>query len=291
MPPILLVYRGPAEPPQGPSRRSPLFLVLAARPPDPEEEEALRRLLDGAERVPLGRDRPALYVVPHRGTVSPWSSKATDLAQRVGLGVVHRLERAWCWEVGGSGDAAARRDFVRAHTDRMTEDILEDPRDLERLFHPRPPGGLVVFAPAEDPSRAVAEGIARLALTLDRDERAWLTEHYTRLARAPTDAELMTFAQINSEHCRHKHFRTPWRLPDGSVRTLFSYITATHDAHPGPVLVAYRDNAAVLRGVPGRLPFAPGPGRVYRARAILRHAVVKAETHNHPTAIEPFAGA
>ncbi len=291
MPPILLVYRGPAEPPQGPYRRSPLFLVLVARPPDPEEEDALRRLLDGAERVPLGDDRPALYVVPHRGTVSPWSSKATDLAQRIGLEVVQRLERAWRWEIGVPADAAAQRDFVRVHTDRMTEDILEDPRDLETLFRPHPPRGLVVFTPADDPSHAVAEGIARLALTLDRDERAWLAEHYTRLGRAPTDAELMTFAQINSEHCRHKHFRTPWRLPDGSVRTLFSYITATHDAHPGPVLVAYRDNAAVLRGVPGRLPFTSGPGRVYRTRAVRRHAVVKAETHNHPTAIEPFAGA
>ena len=305
MPPMMLAFLGPEEvhrlAPDSPSSARlsgllsarALFLVLVERALSPEAEDALGRLLDANERATEeDGERAVVYVVPHRGTVSPWSSKATDLARRVGLDVVLRLELGRRYRIEGAGDRGGLLEHARRHlSDRMTEDVVPDFEGLRALFASPPPRPLVVFAPADDPARAVAEGAARLGLALDPEERAALAAHYGRLGRAPTDAELMTFAQINSEHCRHKHFRTPWRLADGTTRTLFSCITATHDAHPGPVLVAYRDNAAVLRGTRSRLPFAPGAGRVYRAPPLLRHAVVKAETHNHPTAIEPFAGA
>jgi phosphoribosylformylglycinamidine synthase len=277
----------------------PLYLVLVERGPEGDEEERLERLLQ-AERVSEDDGGSDLFdIVPHRGTVSPWSSKATDLAQRIGLGLVRRLERGLRCRIRvpeepspSARTALVRRWLVEKRLlDRMTQDVVTDRAGLRALFDAPPSNPLVVFEPKGDPQRALAEGTRRLGLVLDPDERAWLAAHYTRVGRSPTDAELMTFAQINSEHCRHKHFRTPWRLPDGTVRTLFSFITATHEAHPGPVLVAYRDNAAVLRGVRSRLPVAVGTGRAYTTRPILRHVVVKAETHNHPTAIEPYSGA
>lgn len=282
----------PALRPSGPVVRRVLYLVALLRELTAEEEELLQSLLERAEPATGRSDTEAsFYVVPRLGTVSPWASKATDLAQRIGIRNLRRLERGSLYVFRDMEAGRARSHVDRALRDRMTEDVLTSLAELGRLFEIPARRDLVRFLPADDPRLALAAGEKQLALHFDEAERVWLENLYRRLGRSPTDAELMTFAQINSEHCRHKHFRTPWRLPNDEVRTLFSYITETHDAHPGSVLVAYRDNAAVLSGRPSRLPWSDSAGGAYRFRPVLRHAVVKVETHNHPTAIEPFSGA
>jgi phosphoribosylformylglycinamidine synthase len=241
----------------------------------------------GKATVASGRK---LIVVPRIGTISPWSSKATDIAHVCGLTRVRRIERGISYVV--VGEASDEAGVIRSLADRMTESVLERVNDGARLFEHAPPRPLGRVALGADGAAALARANQELGLALSPDEIAYLVDAYRTLRRDPTDVELMMFAQANSEHCRHKIFNADF-IVDGQrqERSLFQMIRRTTEASPTGVLSAYRDNAAVIEGtVAGR--FAPDPATgVYAAHREPVHILMKVETHNHPTAISPFPGA
>ena len=255
------------------------YFVETERRLEPGERQTLERLLDDGSAM-LGEARGSVHlVVPRLGTLSPWSSKATDIARNCGLAAVRRIERGTVYYV----DSAEPRIAGALH-DRMTQTVLGSFEDAARLFEhvaPRP------LKSVGDIRGANGE----LGLALSDDEIDYLESAYRRLGRAPTDAELTMFAQANSEHCRHKIFNADWII-DGErqPQSLFSMIRHTHAVTPQGTVVAYADNAAVIEGRVAHR-FIPDARRVYRLVAELTHFVVKCETHNHPTAISPFPGA
>jgi phosphoribosylformylglycinamidine synthase len=252
-------------------------------------QDALASLLDYGEPAPPAPEGRRFWTVPRLGTVSPWSSKATDIARVCGLGWVRRIERGIAWTVVGDlddGDALAS-----ALHDRMTESFLASIEEAAALFeHPRP-GALRTVPLGERGRGALVEANGSLGLALSDDEIDYLAEHFAALGRDPTDVELMMFAQANSEHCRHKIFNARYLL-DGVEQplSLFQMIRRSTEASPGGVLSAYRDNAAVFEGLPAARFFAD-PDGVYRPHPEPAHVLLKVETHNHPTAIAPFPGA
>ena len=276
--------------------------------------DPLGRLLD-ASLVEPARAAAMLdcgiVVMPRLGTVSPWSSRATDIARNCGFEAVSRIERGILWSVTHAG--SARHDSLRMLAtsgllhDRMTQRALfprgsagseADPEahlpdaGVEALFVRGPPVSHSTVPLRANGSARLVEVNHALGLGLEQRELEYLRTRFSDLGRDPTDAELMMFAQVNSEHCRHKIFNATWTI-DGieRERSLFEMIRHTHACHPGDVLSAYRDNAAVMRGndaswfVPDRDSgrYSTEPGRV--------DILMKVETHNHPTAISPFPGA
>ena len=233
-------------------------------------------------------------VVPRPGTISPWSSKATDIAHNCGLEEVQRLERgvAWYFRMPGSLEAAQRKAVDELVHDRMTEIVLERDDDPEQLFRhaaPAPLARVDVLAGGRD---ALAAADRTLGLALAEDEIDYLVDSFVELGRNPTDVELMMFAQANSEHCRHKIFNASWSI-DGEQQehSLFGMIRNTNDCGGQNVLSAYSDNAAVVAGHrAGRFYPDPDTGE-YGFSTENIHLLMKVETHNHPTAIAPFPGA
>ena len=239
-------------------------------------------------------DGELLLVVPRFGTVSPWSSKATDIAHVCGLPAVRRIERGIAYFFVSSGPVSdVERELVAALLhDRMTEAVLLDPEGASALFShsaPRPISSVPLLAQGV---AALELANANLGLALSADEIEYLASAFREIGRDPTDVELMMFAQANSEHCRHKIFNADW-IVDGvrSEKSLFGMIRNTHARNPRGVLSAYRDNAAVIEGWPGRRWFAPPGGGSYLAADEPIDILMKVETHNHPTAISPFPGA
>jgi phosphoribosylformylglycinamidine synthase len=260
-----------------------------------EELAVLERLLrygpaPDFDREPAGR---LLLVVPRPGTISPWSTKATDIAQHCGLEAVKRLERGVAFHVDAPAlDEVALATAAALLHDRMTETVLFHFADAERLFahtEPRPLARVDLLAGGRD---ALLAANGQLGLALSADEIEYLLESFCALGRNPTDVELMMFAQANSEHCRHKIFNASWVI-DGEPQasSLFGMIRHSTEASPAGVLTAYEDNAAVIEGWAGRR-FLPEPGTgLYRAIGEPVHILMKVETHNHPTAIAPDPGA
>jgi phosphoribosylformylglycinamidine synthase len=243
------------------------------------EQRLLERLLDEGSPPPANASGTLYLVVPRLGTISPWSSKASDIARNCGLAHVRRIERGVVFHTDSSHPGIA----ALLH-DRMTQTVLRSFDEAEKLFEhvaPRP----LQFIP--DIGKANRE----LGLALSEDEIEYLERAYRALGREPTDAELTMFAQANSEHCRHKIFNADW-IVDGArqPQSLFAMIRHTHAAHPQGTVVAYADNAAIIEGHVGNR-FHPDRDGVYRPRRGLIHSVIKVETHNHPTAISPFPGA
>ncbi|MBR9814509.1 phosphoribosylformylglycinamidine synthase, partial [bacterium] len=229
----------------------------------------------------------AVYIMPRLGTVSPWSSKATDIARVCGL-KVQRLERGRLLVMSAQPGAGA----LSLLHDRMTESVL--PASLgnaDALLGAQPTRSLQTLALEPDAATALAQANADWGLALSDDEIAYLADYYAKAGRAPTDAELMMFAQINSEHCRHKIFNADFEI-DGvaQAQSLFDMIRDSHRATPGGVLSAYKDNAAVLEAQPAGQFWAGADGR-YARHDEPSHIVIKVETHNHPTAISPDPGA
>jgi len=234
-------------------------------------------------------------VVPRPGTVSPWSSKATDICHNAGLAKVARVERGIEYRLKLNGPAA-RGELAAALHDRMVEAVLDRLDDAEVLFthhQPRPQTSVDVIGGGRE---ALATANGELGLALAEDEIDYLAERFTALGRNPSDAELMMFAQANSEHCRHKIFNADWTI-DGQEQdlSLFGMIRNTHKHASEGVLSAYSDNAAVVAG-PVADRFYPDPGNAgypceYRYRNEPVHMLMKVETHNHPTAIAPRPGA
>ncbi|MBK0393346.1 phosphoribosylformylglycinamidine synthase [Ramlibacter algicola] len=279
------------------------FLHLAAwdHAPSAGDRDRLAALLTYGEPFAGNADGELFVVTPRLGTVSPWASKATDIAHNCGLGV-HRVERAVEYRVqlkgkllGNDTLSAAQREAIAALLhDRMTESVLPDRSGAQHLFDE------VEAAPMEQVDvlgggrGALERANVQFGLALADDEIDYLVEAFRKLERNPTDVELMMFAQANSEHCRHKIFNAQFTI-DGvpQDKSLFGMIRNTHQLQPAHTIVAYADNAAVMEGSKVEA-FVPARGDVpsaYQRRDATHHVLMKVETHNHPTAISPFPGA
>ncbi|MEO8508249.1 MAG: phosphoribosylformylglycinamidine synthase [Betaproteobacteria bacterium] len=272
--------------------------VELARPLDLAERATLERLLTYGPEPRVtdeGIDGVTALVVPRPGTISPWSSKATDIARNCGLAAVTRIERGIVYRiasVGGVALAAADRvALLPLLHDRMTEAVFDDVADGAQLFAHFAPRPLTTIPLLAEGRAALERANGELGLALAGDEIEYLDQSFRRLRRDPTDVELMMFAQANSEHCRHKIFNADW-IVDGVPQdlSLFGMIRQTHSAHPGGTVVAYADNAAVMEGTLAAR-FYPREHDRYGAAPELTHTLMKVETHNHPTAIAPFSGA
>ncbi|MGI9344257.1 MAG: phosphoribosylformylglycinamidine synthase [Gammaproteobacteria bacterium] len=263
------------------------------------EERVLLDVLSYGSHEPSSADAPAaevvtLVVIPRVGTISPWSSKATDIAHTCGLEAVARIERGVEYRVSGprplrDAEVAA---VARCLHDRMVEAVVVGRVDAAALFADHAPRSLAHVPLLSDGRAALERANRELGLALSADEIDYLVDKFGELQRDPTDAELMMFAQANSEHCRHKIFNAQWII-DGAEReeTLFGMIRSTHAVNPHGVLSAYSDNAAVMEGGEAvRLVANPDNGE-YALYPEPVHTLMKVETHNHPTAIAPFPGA
>ena len=272
-----------------------VYFVELLAPLTDGERARLDALLIGEDAVAeLPEEALSCFVVPRPGTVSPWSSKATDIARACDLDSVRRVERGvqYAVELGRNPAEGTLATLAPVLHDRMTEAVLTDSGEAARLFaeHPAEPLGSVALG--DDGETALRRANDELGLALADDEIAYLVTKYTELGRDPTDAELMMFAQANSEHCRHKIFNASWTI-DGEDRDerLFAMIRTTTDASPDGVLSAYSDNAAVIEGFTAPRLIAAPDDRQYRSADEPIHILMKVETHNHPTAISPFPGA
>jgi phosphoribosylformylglycinamidine synthase len=260
------------------------------------ERATLDRLLTyGPRDASDGEAGELLLVLPRPGTISPWASKATDIAHNCGLPTVERIERGVAYRISTrdgapltAGDRAALLPLLH---DRMTEAVFPALSDAARLFAKVPPLPLESIELIGRGREAIVEANAALGLALSDNEIDYLAASFRDAGRNPTDVELMMFAQANSEHCRHKIFNADWTI-DGrrAPLSLFAMIRRTHEANPEGTIVAYEDNAAVMEGATARR-FYPGPDGHYGARAEMTHVLMKVETHNHPTAIAPAPGA
>src|SRR5438105_1228795 len=266
----------------------PRFVHFAAieAPLDAHETQVLEKLLTygtPAHGEPRGT---LLLVLPRFGTVSPWSSKATDIAHNCGLSKVVRVERGVAYYVSARDPA-----LEAAIHDRMTETVVTDFAEAQKLFahaRPQPLSTIDILAGGR---RALEQANESMGLALAPDEIDYLLAAFGKLGRNPTDVELMMFAQANSEHCRHKIFNATWTI-DGKREdnSLFQMIRNTGAAHPQGTIIAYSDNSAVMEGAEIER-FAPDAERSWNYRSDLTHILMKVETHNHPTAIAPHPGA
>jgi len=234
-------------------------------------------------------------VVPRPGTISPWSSKATDILHICGLADVHRVERgiAYYFSVTGSLSDQDKQRIDQAIFDRMVEAVLESNADAIRLFAEAAPRPLRIVPILTEGRQALSTANTSLGLALAEDEIDYLLDAFIDLDRDPTDVELMMFAQANSEHCRHKTFRASWTL-DGKDQShsLMDMIQNTYRTTNGEdVLSAYEDNASVIVGSEAGRFFPHPESRIYNYSIEDIHILMKVETHNHPTAIAPFSGA
>ncbi|CAI1914316.1 Phosphoribosylformylglycinamidine synthase [Serratia entomophila] len=259
-----------------------------------EEHAKLQRLLrygpSLAEHAPAGR---LLLVTPRPGTISPWSSKASDIAHNCGLKQVVRLERGLAFYVKAPALTESQWQQLAALLhDRMMETVFSELQQAEQLFAHHQPAPYQAVDVLGEGRSALEQANVRLGLALAQDEIDYLLNAFTGLGRNPTDIELYMFAQANSEHCRHKIFNADWII-DGEQqpKSLFKMIKNTFEQTPDYVLSAYKDNAAVMEGSQvGRFFAAPGNGK-YDYHQEDAHILMKVETHNHPTAISPWPGA
>jgi len=249
------------------------------------EQALLAEVLRASTETP----RPAsLWVVPRLGTISPWSTKATDILRGCGL-AVRRVERGVAYEIDNAPAPTApgaRRVAAILH-DPMTQSVLATLADADALFRAGDPAPLERIVLGAQAAQTLTNANVRLGLALAEDEIEYLIARYSELGRDPTDVELMMFAQANSEHCRHKVFNASWIIDDKPQDlSLFAMIKNTHALAPQHTLSAYKDNAAVIEGNSGRRFFAAADGRFGAVSEAIPYAI-KVETHNHPTAISP----
>jgi phosphoribosylformylglycinamidine synthase len=263
---------------------------------DDEEMAVLGNLLRYGPAMPdIEHDGTLLLVVPRPGTLSPWSSKATDIAHHCGLQKIQRLERGLAYYLTLEGEELETDQYVIAAAqlhDRMTETVLTDAEDATCLFNRAEPKPYIQVDILGGGETELRRANVALGLALSDDEIEYLVDSFQSLQRNPTDVELMMFAQANSEHCRHKIFNADWII-DGERQqhSLFKMIRNTTESSPDNVLSAYKDNAAVIRG-PSAERFVLDPqSKVYSFGQEDVHILMKVETHNHPTAISPDPGA
>lgn len=266
------------------------FVDLEDNLDEPEQSQLQALLTYGPSIEPHDPEGYLALVVPRFGTISPWSSKATDIVHNTGLHKVKRVERGVAYYLSGINELS---DSVKsALFDRMVETLLDDFDSAAALFELHSPRNLSRVAIMEGGRDALAEANQSLGLALAEDEIDYLVASFQGLQRDPTDVELMMFAQANSEHCRHKIFNASWTL-DGKEMdlSLFKMIKNTYEKGGENVLSAYSDNASVVAGPKGGRFFPNVDSSEYSYTEEDIHLLMKVETHNHPTAIAPFSGA
>ncbi len=238
-------------------------------------------------------DVQGAIVIPRFGTVSPWASKATDIAQQCGLNVL-RIERGvqFSWKSKKTLRPEQTQLVLAAFHDRMTEAVIDSVDAANALYQTLDDRPLQRIPLLTEGRAALDKANQELGLALSDDEVAYLTENFIRLERNPSDVELIMFAQANSEHCRHKIFNSSWTIDgDDQERSLFAMIRNTHQLQPAGTIVAYSDNSAVMVGCESETWVPKGANHQYQKDTRLVHTLMKVETHNHPTAIAPFPGA
>ncbi|MGR9051998.1 MAG: phosphoribosylformylglycinamidine synthase, partial [Gammaproteobacteria bacterium] len=272
-----------------------VHFVELVQTPDAVQISVLERLLDYGSDA--GNDTPGekLIVIPRPGTISPWSSKATEIAKRCGLEAVERIERGVHYTLTSEkGLSAHEFDAIKGLLhDRMTQTVVVgDAVTEDSLFAHHEPLPLKTVGVVAAGRAALVSANTELGLALSDDEIDYLTESFQKLGRDPTDVELMMFAQANSEHCRHKIFNAQWTI-DGieQAESLFKMIRHTSEKSPEGILSAYSDNAAVVEGFETQVFIRDPHSGEYRYRKEDAHLLMKVETHNHPTAISPHPGA
>ena len=269
------------------------YFVSSPAPLDAAQTEKLQALLS-AVRVDTPAAGQSLFLItPRIGTISPWSSKATDIAHNCGLDGVERIERGMAVYVSGSLHDNERTQWASLLHDRMTESVLPDFQSAEKLFAAHEDQSFDTVDVLGGGRAALEAADKSMGLALSSDEIDYLVENYRALNRNPSDVELMMFAQANSEHCRHKIFNADFILNgEKQEKSLFRMIRDTHEASPQGTVVAYKDNSSVIEGAEiERFYPNAGQGQAYGFHKENTHIIMKVETHNHPTAIAPFAGA
>jgi phosphoribosylformylglycinamidine synthase len=270
------------------------FTDLASELSNIQEETLARLLTYGAKSETFIATGKLLVVIPRAGTISPWSSKATDIAHNAGLENINRVERGVAYHIQ-TGEPLSPEQLTLIKNvlhDRMVEDVLENLQAATVLFshdQPQPMGTVDILSGGRD---ALCEANITLGLALADDEIDYLVTSFTELGRNPSDVELMMFAQANSEHCRHKIFNASWTI-DGEEQdlSLFKMIKNTNELGGENVLSAYSDNASVIVGSKAGRFYPDGEEHSYQYHQEDIHLLMKVETHNHPTAIAPFPGA
>ena len=272
------------------------YFVGSEKALDAATVEKLQALLaaQSVEQTPKAREGLHLFLVtPRLGTISPWASKATNIAENCGLEGIERIERGMAvWLEGRLNDDEKQQWAALLH-DRMTESVLPDFQTASKLFHHLESETFSTVDVLGGGKEALVKANTEMGLALSADEIDYLVENYQALQRNPSDVELMMFAQANSEHCRHKIFNADFILNgEKQPKSLFGMIRDTHNAHPEGTVVAYKDNSSVIEGAKiERFYPNAAENQGYRFHEEDTHIIMKVETHNHPTAIAPFAGA
>ena len=272
------------------------YFVGSEKTLDAATVEKLQALLaaQSVEQTPKAREGLHLFLVtPRLGTISPWASKATNIAENCGLEGIERIERGMAvWLEGALTDGQKQQWAALLH-DRMTESVLTDIDAAAQLFHHIQSETFSSVDVLGGGKEALVKANTEMGLALSADEIDYLVENYQALNRNPSDVELMMFAQANSEHCRHKIFNADFILNgEKQPKSLFGMIRDTHNAHPEGTVVAYKDNSSVIEGAKiERFYPNAAENQGYRFHEEDTHIIMKVETHNHPTAIAPFAGA
>jgi phosphoribosylformylglycinamidine synthase len=277
----------------------------ALSPSDTERLSAMLTYGEPAEKESTDGVAESFVVIPRFGTISPWASKATDIAHNCGMAHIHRIERGVAYSIHLKGGilgsslmaakalTAAEVEAVAALLhDRMTESVLRSADDAAGLFRELEAKPLESIDVMGAGRLALERANTDLGLALSEDEIDYLHTAFTTAKRNPTDVELMMFAQANSEHCRHKIFNADWII-DGAAKdkSLFQMIKNTHQLQPKGTVVAYSDNSSIMEGATVTRFYPRGANHEYGASTELTHTLMKVETHNHPTAISPFPGA
>ena len=271
---------------------SHLHLIESNNELNAEENKRLEKILSYSSSSISLELKDVIYIGPRIGTISPWSSRASDIARHAGIDV-NRIERCAAISVF-STNKLTRDDWGKIGEciyDRMTESVFFNKDDILKLFQHHLPQPLVSI-------NFLAEGLTSLekynqsqGLALSPDELSYLSDYYKSEKRNPTDAELMMFAQANSEHCRHKIFNADWIIDNQRQKqSLFGMIRNTHEKSPQKTVVAYSDNSSIIQGS-NINRFYPDSNGIYGVHQENTHYIIKVETHNHPTAISPFSGA
>ncbi|MDH5358224.1 MAG: phosphoribosylformylglycinamidine synthase, partial [Gammaproteobacteria bacterium] len=259
------------------------------------EKSVVETLLEAQEKSSEAiSDETFFLVTPRPGTISPWSSKATDIAHNSGINTILRIERGVAFFVKTSAPLSAnnRKIVEQSLHDRMIESIFDSEEEADRLFVHGQSRPLISVDILNGGRNALVEANKTMGLALAEDEIDYLVDNFTDLGRNPNDIELMMFAQANSEHCRHKIFSADW-IVDGKAQphTLFNMIRNTHALHPEGVITAYSDNSSVIEGAHSQRFHVDMATNQYSYQGEVQHILMKVETHNHPTAISPFPGA